>query len=84
MFLSSTQRRNSLFFEGLCQSLLELEREIFNSVEEDSSPIRQFEAAYSLSNRSREGALFVAEKLAFKQAGRNRGAVQPYESVRPT
>src|SRR5580704_2722763 len=53
-----------------------------NSVQENRTPVRHFEAADALRNRSRKCAFLVPEQLAFEQARRNGRAVQLNEGLR--
>src|SRR5689334_19157010 len=64
------------------QLRLQLERDFAHLVEEDAAAMRQLEPADALRYGSGEGALFMAEHLAFQQAGRNRRTVQLDESAR--
>ena len=54
---------------------LERRGHVGDFIKEDRSPIRHFEPAHALGNRSSEGAFFVPEQLAFQQRFRNRSAV---------
>src|SRR5664280_2243035 len=48
-------------------------------VEQDRSAVGQFKPAFALGKRAGEGALFMAEKLAFDQVFGNGGAIDSYE-----
>src|ERR1700722_11098701 len=55
---------------------LQIQSEIANLVKEERSPVRHFETANPLIQRSGKSAALVAEQLAFDQAGGNRRTIQ--------
>jgi hypothetical protein len=64
------------FLEYPQQFGLKLQGKLTNLIEEEGSPVGQLKASGLRSYRTRERSPLVAEKLAFQQAGGNRGAVQ--------
>ena len=55
---------------------LQLERDFAHLVEEDGAAVGEFEAPDALRDGAGEGALLVAEQLAFEQAGGDGGAIE--------
>jgi hypothetical protein len=68
-------------FEHPEELRLELQGQLAELVEQESSLRRQLEAACPPAARSGEGAPLVAEELALDQAGRERGAVDVNEGT---
>jgi hypothetical protein len=58
---------------------LKFKRHVSNFIEEQSATIRQREPADMRINCARKGSAFVAEELAFEEAGRHRRAVHLYQ-----
>src|SRR4029077_16882699 len=63
------------FLQHAQQLGLQIERQFPDLVEEDGSPVRHFEAAQLFRERTGKGAFFMAEQLAFDQAGWNSRAI---------
>src|SRR5579863_10221550 len=61
---------------------LKLERDFSDLIEEDRPAMGQLKASYSLADRAREGAFFMAEKLALQQSRGNGCAIQFHEGIR--
>src|SRR6202011_175932 len=70
-----------LLLQNAQQLGLQLERNVADLVEQKRSLVRQFKAADFLADGAGEGALFVSEKLALDQAGRDGGAIELDENV---
>ena len=62
---------------------MHVERQIADFVEEQRAPVRELEASLAQADGTGEGALFMPEELTLDQAGRQRGAVHPYQRTRP-
>lgn len=60
---------------------LKLERQIANLVEEQSAPVRHGKGTFFVLDRTREGALYVAEQRAFDEGGRRCATVERDEGV---
>src|SRR6266850_4436020 len=82
--LRRTQTLEFALLQDAQQLRLQLEWYFADLVQEHGAAVGQFEAADALRNRPSESAALVAEHLAFKQPGGNRGAVELHERFRVT
>src|SRR5262249_42684892 len=69
------------FLQSPQQLGLQLQRDVAALVQKQRAFVRQFEPPDALRDRASERAPFVAEELAFEQAGRNRRAVHLDQSA---
>ena len=60
-----------------------LERQIADFVEEERAPSASSKRPWRRPTGTGERALLVPEELALDQAGRQRGAIHPYQRARP-
>ena len=70
-----------LLFQDLQELRLDGERNIPDLVEEERSPVRDFEEAELRGDRTGEGPLPVAEELALQELRRKAGAIQVQEAL---
>src|SRR3954470_1724758 len=61
---------------------LDLRSEIANLIEEDRAAVRQLEPALAHCDGAGEGALLMAEQLAFDERRRQRGTIDANERAR--
>ena len=65
-----------LFLKDAQKLGLKVERDVADFVEKEGAFMSEFKAADALRDGAGEGTLFVAEELAFEQAGGDGGAVE--------
>ena len=69
------RRENCLILQHVQKFCLQERRHLANFVEQDRSPVAQFELAGLGVVRSGEGALLVSEQFALQKVGGNGGAI---------
>ena len=69
------RRENCLILQHVQEFRLQERRHLADFVEQNRSPVAQFEFARLGVGRAGEGALLVAEQFALEQVGGNRGAI---------
>src|SRR5258706_16398756 len=79
MRIRAAQPFKLLLLQDPQQLSLQFQRNIADFIQKQGAPVCRFETANPLRHSSSEGALFVAEELAFEESQRNRRAVQLHE-----
>ena len=79
--LAGADALEGLFLQYAEQLGLDFKRNIANFVQEEGTPIRQFEPPNLVFMRARESSLDVAKQLALQESGRQGGAMNFDESL---